>query len=222
MQRTLLFSSVGRTLISAATTLVAALTFLFCFAVHPADAQVFYEYPGAPVVKDSEPAVGPYVSIGDNLLRIGGYGRFNAARDMDAGLELVIDRIHGKSFIGAGGDVKYAIIPANANLPFDWAVNAGIGFITGNDITDLIVPLGTIISRPLELANGSILSPYGGIYVLIIHNSVDTALGTISNTNTDVELRAGASLELKPNMNIFSAFHVGSGSKFYIGVNFKL
>jgi hypothetical protein len=199
-------------------TALAVLAFSFVSA----PAQVYYEYPGAPVVQENQPAAGPYIAVGDNLFRTGGFARFNIVRDMDLGLEVVFDRIHSDWFAGAAGDVKYAIIPANVKLPFDWSLNAGLGFTTGSSITTITIPLGTLVSRPLQLSGGSVLTPYGGLYVLIINTSIDVAGRNVSDTSTDVELRGGIKLDIRERVGAFTALHLGSGNKFYIGFNFKM
>lgn len=203
--------------------LVTATLLLPAVFAPSASAQVFYAYPGAPVVSDTQPAVGPFIAIGDDLFRLSGFGRFNVSSQMDLGLELVFDLIDDDWFAGAGADLKYAIIPAGYEMPFDLSLNAGIGFTAGNDITNILAPIGGIVSRPLELANGKKLTPYGGVYLLIEHFSIDTGRDDDrSKTDTDVELRAGMSLELMDAADIFTAVHIGSGNKFYAGLNFKL
>ncbi|MBI4720156.1 MAG: hypothetical protein HY770_02795 [Chitinivibrionia bacterium] len=188
-----------------------------------AGAQVFYAHPGAPVVTDEQPVIGPYIAIGDDLFRASGFGRFNVMQNMDMGLELVFDLIDDNWFAGAGVDLKYSIVPPDYDMPFDLAANAGLGFTSGHDITTILAPFGAIISRPLELSSGYTLTPYGGVYLLIAHVSVDAGpLGDISDTDTDVELRAGLSLEISGALDVFSAAHLGSGNKVYFGLNFRL
>ena len=187
-----------------------------------ASAQVFYMYPGAPVVPDSAPALGTCLGIGDDMLRINGYGRFNISKNMDMGLELVFDRASKKWRAGAGADLKYAIIPNSEEyvMPFDLAVNGGFGLTSGNDVTFWQIPVGAVISRTFDINEGSTVTPYGGLYVLILHTSVDLgSAGTSSNTDTDVELRMGAAVGITENLNIHATLHVGSGTIFYLGLN---
>ncbi len=205
-------------------TIILTVTALVCMCT-ASSAQVFYEYPGAPVVKENEPVIGSCIGIGDNLFRIDGYARFNVSPDMDFGLELVFDNFHDNWRYGAGGDVKYAIVPNDATMPFDLSLNGGFGFESGSDITTLIFPIGGVISRPLELASGRTLVPYGGIYMLIVHTSIDTnisGVGSTSNTDTDVELRGGMNFNVDDHADLFAALHLGAGTRFYIGINWHL
>jgi hypothetical protein len=199
-----------------------------------ASAQVFYEYPAAPVVRENEPVFGPAIAIGDNLFRINGFARFNISVPFDLGLEIVFDRVTvpdvglGEDDIwrfGAAADVKYLFIPPeDMTMPFDLAFNAGFGYESGGDVTNIIVPVGALISRSLELAPSRLLTPYAGVYLLIFHTSYDIGgdQGDRSNTDTDVELRGGVSVGVTEQADIFAALHLGSGNKFYIGLNWRL
>ena len=195
----------------------------------PTRAQVFYTYPGAPPVKDLEPAVGANLGLGDNLLRIVGYGRFNINKVSDVGIEIVLDNLDGSGRngwrIGAGGDYKYAIVPKENNLPFDLAVNGGFGLETGADFTSILIPLGAIISRGFEIDDGGrLVTPYGGVYMIIAHNSFDSAPGVSSSSKTDVdiELRAGGAVLINKAMSFYATLNVGAGTRFYLGINASL
>lgn len=196
-------------------------------------AQVFYQYPAAPVVPENEPVFGPAIAIGEDLFRINGFARFNISAPMDFGLEIVFDRIDvgprpGDDAVwrfGAAADVKYAFIPAeDMTMPFDLSFDAGFGFESGGEVTNIIVPVGAMISKPVEIAPSRLFTPYAGVYLLILYTSVDLGgtLGDVSDTDTDVELRAGASVSVTDIADIFAAFHVGSGTRFYIGLNWHL
>jgi hypothetical protein len=180
-------------------------------------------------VSDTEPALGFTAGIGDDLLRLVGYGRFNVSEVSDFGLELVLDHwdpsFGGDGWrIGAGADFRYAIIPASTTLPFDLSLDGGLGLQTGNDITSVNIPAGAVISRPLELQNGRILTPYGGLYLVFSHISVDTPPGApdYDDSDFDVELRLGTSLEIAGGVSGFVTAHVGNGERFFLGLNASL
>jgi hypothetical protein len=199
-----------------------------------ASAQVFYQYPAAPVVPENEPVFGPAIGIGEDLFRINGFARFNISTPMDLGLEIVFDRIDTSSDydqndgvwrFGAAADVKYAFIPPDdMTMPFDLSFNAGFGFESGGDITNIIIPIGAMISKPVEIAPSRLFTPYAGVYLLIIHTSVDLGgtFGDVSDTDTDVELRGGASVSVTEIADIFAALHFGYGTRFYVGLNWHL
>lgn len=207
------------------SVLAAAVLFLLNT---PSYAQVYHLFPGAPVVSAGEVEVGPYLSIGDNLVRMGGFARFNLNKHIDVGLEGILDNSHDNWRAGAGADLKYLVAPTSFSLPFELALNGGIGFDSGNHVTNILFPLGALASRTLILAQGRELTPYGGIYVVIYHISSSITVpgfGVIpdrkidfDDTDTDVELRMGASFRFMPRTYAFAALHLGMGNRFYIGI----
>lgn len=195
----------------------------------PAHAQVFYLYPGAPPVGDTEPALGTTLGFGDDIVRIVGYGRFNVSELSDLGIEVVLDRwdpgfADDAWRFGLGADYRYAIVPGGTDLPFDLSLDGGFGFQSGDDITNFHIPLGGVISRPLELQNGRILVPYGGLYLVFSHVSVNTPPGIPDHDDSelDVELRLGTSIELGAGMAGFVNIHIGDNELFFLGVNASL
>lgn len=194
-----------------------------------AGAQVYYMYPGAPPVTRNEPALGVTVGIGDDLLRLLGYGRFNVNSRSDLGFEFVADNTDtfepDVMRFGLGVDYKYAIVPTETTLPFDLALNAGFGFQSGGDMTNFNVPVGGLLSRPLELRNESVLVPYGGVYILIMYSSWDLPAGFVgddSDWDLEVELRGGAGYQLTKKTLAYASLFLGAGTKFYLGLNFLL
>jgi hypothetical protein len=195
-----------------------------------AGAQVFYMYPGAPPVKADQPAAGVNIGFGDNLFRTLGYGRFNVNSASDIGIELVFDNTDtavetDKWRIGLAADYKYAIIPDSTDMPFDLSVNGGFGFQSGGDMKNILIPVGGLISGPLELSNGQVLVPYGGVYVLIAYSTWDLPLGATGDTSkwdTDVELRGGAAYHINKTAAAYASLFIGAGTKFYVGINFLL
>jgi hypothetical protein len=195
---------------------------LIAVAPRLARAQVYYLYPGAPAVTRDDAALGGTVGFGDHLVRLLGYGRFNINPVADLGLEVVLDETGGKWRVGAGADVKYGIVPEGKTMPFDLSLDAGIGFQTGGDVTNLDVPVGGLVSRPLQLDNGRVVVPYGGLYLVFRHASWDLPPGVPgddSNTDLDVELRLGASISVFTNGDAFVNIHIGEDFMFFLGYN---
>lgn len=184
-----------------------------------ARAQVFYSYPGAPPVKADQPAIGATVGFGDDVVRLLGFGRFEISRVADLGLEFVLDNADypGDNVWRVGGafDIKYAIIPESTEMPFDLSLQGGLGLQSGGDVTNIRVPAGAMISRPLDIGNGRAVVPYGGVYVVLDHVSVDSA----SDTDLDVELRLGGSVNVFRSGSAFAALHFGNGTIFFLGFN---
>ena len=187
--------------------------------------QVYHQYPGAPVVGDTQPATGAAVAFGDNLLRLAGYGRFNASEVSDFGLEIVLDHLDSNGWrIGAAANYKHAIIPTDHNLAFDLSVTGGLGIETGADITNVDIPVGAIFSRPLQLKDNRLMVPFAALYLVYSHVSIDMppGAGDSSEDNLDLELRLGSSMEITRGISAFASAHFGGTGLFALGINASL
>jgi len=201
-----------------------------------AAAQVYYIYPSAPPVKADQPAVGADVGFGDNefgydLFRIVGHGRFNVMSTSDLGIELIFDNtdtpVEADAWRwGLGVDYRIAIVPKDStSMPFDLALNAGFAYQNGGDLWNLRFPVGALVSRTSELKGGRRLVPYGGVYVLFDYASWNWPAGVSgddSDFSVDVELRAGAGLEINESSMAYVSLFLGSGTKIFLGINFVL
>jgi hypothetical protein len=199
------------------------------FLAPTAGAQVFYAYPGAPPVKKDQPAVGATIGFGDDLFRMLGYGRFNVSEVSDLGIEIVVDNtdvLGGDVWRGGlAADFKYAIVPKETTMPFDLSVDAGLGYEWGGSMNNFEIPIGGMVSRPLELRGGGVIVPYGGVYILIRYTSIDLPAGVPGDDDdwdVDVELRGGTGYRINQASMAFATLHLGAGTKFYLGVNFLL
>jgi len=199
----------------AATTSVAA------------NAQVFYLYPEAPPVGDTQPATGGGLGIAGDQLRFLGFGRFNVSPGMDLGVEVVLDRLSGSGpggnsswRFGLGGDVKRAIIPSDRPLPFDLAVQAGFGFQTGGNLTSFDLPVGAVASRPVRMDNGREFVPYAALYLVVRRVSFDLpAPFDVSDTDLDIDLRLGSSFQLFDSGDAFVTLNISSDVMVFFGFN---
>ena len=209
------------------TALATVVTTMLCVA-SVVNAQVYYAYPGAPPVQENAPALGVTLGFGDDLFRAVGFGRFNINNYADLGLELVLDSDDDNFRGGAAVDVKYAIVPRNTTMPFDLSLNSGFGLETGEDITNVNIPIGAMVSDEFELSSNNTLVPYGGVYFMIqyLNWDIDDGPGDRDfdedDWDTDVELRLGTALHFTPGMAAFATLHLGAGDRFYIGLNFLL
>lgn len=191
-----------------------------------ARAQVFYSYPGAKPVTDTSPSLGLVAGFGDNLVRLGGFGRFNISQKSDLGLEAMYNNVKGEDsvddtgFGGAGIDGKYLFFPSRQDMQIDIAANVGAGFLARSGYFNLHMPFGAIASHDFTMNDGRLITPYAGVYFLFDYLKEDAPAGVDdSDTDFDVELRVGASAEIVKRGSLFAALHAGNGTMFFLGFN---
>ena len=123
--------------------LSAILLLILCSSPY---AQVFYQYPDAATVEPGHFDVGTYMSGGEDLFRLGGSGRLGIASYWDVGLEALVENFSGDWRGGAGGDLRYQLLPTTSKLPFDLSADVGFGFSSSSNIKIYQAPLGAIKS----------------------------------------------------------------------------
>jgi len=195
-------------------------------AAGSAHAQVFYSFPGAKPVTDESPSLGLVAGFGDNLVRLGGFGRFNVSSKADLGLEAMFNNVKGEdssddtSYGGGGIDGKYQFFQARQDLQLDMAANVGVGVLARSGFTNIHVPFGALASHDFSLNDGRLIVPYFGLYFIYDHTSFDAPPGADdSNSDFDTEMRIGASAEIVKRGSLFAALHAGNGTMFFIGFN---
>jgi len=194
-------------------------------------AQVFYSMPGARPVPDDSPVLGMALGLGDNLFRLAGFGRFNAARTADVGLEVVYEDLDtgagsdDQHRLGAGADFKKLIVEQNddASRPVDAALQFGAGVLAHSDYTLIKIPVGALVSRTFTVQENRDIIPYAGVYLIMDFVDVDVpGNGDGFDSDLDVEFRVGGSAELSGRTSVFAALHAGNGTLFFLGFSTSL
>ncbi len=192
--------------------------------LNAARAQVFYSMPGARPARDDSPILGLTVGLGEDLFRLVGFGRFNASRSADIGLEITYEDLdtgpgsNDQSRFGGGADFKALVVRQGDNTPVDAAVQLGAGVLARSNYTLIKVPVGALVSRSFALDDNRSTVPYAGVYVVMDFLDIDSrGANSGFNSDVDVELRAGASVDLVDNATFYAAFHVGNGTLFFLG-----
>lgn len=187
-------------------------------------AQVFYQYPDAAIIRAGEFVVGPYLAVGDNeLFRFGLFSRMNATRYFDVGFDILLDSMDGEERFGAAGDLRFDVFPETKAIPFDLSLVTGIGLISNNNVRVFQVPLGGVISSPFELDRGNVIVPYLGVYLLLVDTKIDRGPAPdLSDTDLDVEMRAGLRYSMSAGPDLFVGFHLGRDDLVTAGVSFWL
>ncbi len=191
-----------------------------------ARAQVFYSFPGAKPVSDESPSLGLVAGFGDNVVRLGGFGRFNLSQKSDLGLEAMYHNVKNEvtdddtGYYGAGIDGKWWFFEARQDMQIDIAANLGAGFLTRDDSWDIRVPIGAIASHDFIMNDGRLITPYAGFYLIVDHFRTEGPEGSHnSDTDSDAEIRIGASAEIVKKGSLFAALHAGNGTMFFVGFN---
>lgn len=193
-----------------------------------APAQVFYSAPGARPVSDDSPALGLAVGFGDDLFRLVWFGRFNASRASDLGLEIVYEDLDtgagsdDQHRFGGGADYRHRVVEQNADTPVDVAVQFGAGLLAHDDYTLIKVPLGAMVSRTFAVEETRDVVPYGGVYLIMDFLDSDTPGNDGFDSDLDVEFRVGASVDIVERTAFFAALHAGNGTMFFLGLNASL
>ncbi len=210
--------------VKRAAIVVLAFPVLVLFFPSRVSSQVFYQYPGAPVVKAGEFVTGPYFAIGEHeTFRFGGFGRMNATEYADVGFELLFNVSEGDWAYGAAGDVKFGVLPTTDRFPFDLSVTAGLGAITRDNFRLIQFPVGGIISSPFKLERGNTLVPYLGVYLLIVDTKLERENAPdIKDTDVDVELRGGLRYTLTAGPDLWAAVHLGRDTMVMVGMSLWL
>ena len=209
-------------------TVMAAILFAGMALPAAPRAQVFYAMPGARPVSDASPVLGLALGIGDNLFRLVGLGRFNAAASSDLGLEVAYEDLDtgpgsdGQHRFGAGIDFKHVVVWQQEETPVDVAVQVGAGILAQSHYTLIKIPVGAIASRSFTVEGGREIVPYGGAYLIMDFFDVDAPGNPGWRSDLDVEFRVGGSAEIVDGVAAFAALHAGNGTMFFLGFRASL
>jgi hypothetical protein len=200
--------------------LSAILLLILCSSPY---AQVFYQYPDAATVEPGHFDVGTYISGGEDLFRLGGSGRLGIASYWDVGLEALVENFSGDWRGGAGGDLRYQLLPTTSKLPFDLSADVGFGFSSSSNIKIYQAPLGAIISSPLKTDGGTVITPFLGVYAVYTRTkTTSTGLPDVTQNDVEAMLRGGASIGLTENLEIFGTLQLGPQDLGSLGINYRL
>jgi hypothetical protein len=72
------------------------------------------------------------------------------------------------------------------------------------------------------MEDGDVLTPFLGVYLLIVNVDIDLPQGSFSDTDVDVELRTGLRYTLASDLDLYGSFHLGRDALFALGFVFDL
>lgn len=113
-----------------------------------------------------------------------------------------------------GGSLHYQMMRATADIPFDMVFGVGLGLTAGDNYDVFRVPVGVAIGHRFPLEGKLAVTPF-------VHPrlSIDRVkVGSISNTDTNIDFDIGGSLEINEQMQVRLAATLGNSDA--IGVSF--
>jgi hypothetical protein len=116
-----------------------------------------------------------------------------------------------------GGSFHYQIMNATTDLPFDMVLGAGLGITTANNYSVLRIPVGVAIGHRFPLEGNFAITPFVHPRLSINRSSVDTPLGDINDTESDIEVDLGASFEINSQMQARLAITFGNSESVGLG-----
>jgi hypothetical protein len=122
----------------------------------------------------------------------------------------------GSSQILLGAGVAYQVATVSENLPVDIALTGGLGLSSGGGST-LTIPVGASVGRRFDLDGGFVVTPYLHPQLALTRVSV----GSVSNSDLDLNIDLGANVQINPTMAIRLGFSLGQSDALALGVSLK-
>lgn len=156
-----------------------------------------------------------------------GQARRGLSRDLEGGLQFgLIDPEGGDVGIAIGGDLKFALIDADDDDPFDLAVHARTAFHSYENVSVFQLGSSFVISHPVRLSGGGSLEPYGAVNLRLERISVDVDNSVKDKDYDDTDLEIGAVCGLKWDasnlIDLLAEFVIDDDLGVIVGVNFKI
>jgi hypothetical protein len=111
-----------------------------------------------------------------------------------------------ETLVGIAGDVKYLVLPEDADFPFDMALDFAFGYQHAGDFDLVDFDFGLLGSKNVVTDGGSTLIPYGALMLAIGHGSIDDS----SDTELDVNVRLGLDWPIKSDLDFLTELNLSS------------
>ena len=146
-----------------------------------------------------------------------GLGNQRAQFTMDAGFADP-DAVGADARLILGAGFAYQLLHERQDMPFDMVFASGIGMSFGDNVTTLKVPVGVAIGHRFPIEGKFAITPYVHPRLSIDYISIDTQFGNLSDTELNLDIDLGGSLELNEQMQIRLAALLGDADA--IGISF--
>ena len=117
-----------------------------------------------------------------------------------------------------GGGFAYQMVRERQDQPFDMVFTAGVGGSFGDDVTLIRIPIGVAVGHRFPLEGNFAITPYVHPRLSIDRIPRDTPGGNVSDTELNLDIDIGASLEINSQMQVRLAALLGDGDA--IGLSF--
>ena len=191
-----------------------------------AHAQVFGQFGGAEPLPLNGHLGGAYLRLSGSDLSLLGQLRLSLYPNVDFGFQGGFSRVDvggvNRTSIKLGTDFKTQVAKHSESFPVDLSLGAALGIDTAEDFTVTSIGPTAQLSRRVELSNGQVLVPYGGLSMMFARATA----GGNNATDLSFPLRGGVSYELQPGFVLLSELQLSLSDKvnddllFTIGVNF--
>ncbi|MFL5575616.1 MAG: hypothetical protein ACJ79S_06590 [Gemmatimonadaceae bacterium] len=115
-----------------------------------------------------------------------------------------------------GGQFAHQLARANAQMPFDFLLTAGLNGAFGNDNTVLRVPVGVSVGHRFPLQGGMAITPYVHPRVSIDYCSqcIDDS-GDKGKSDVNLNFDLGANFELTPQFALRASLKLGGSNDLF-------
>jgi hypothetical protein len=117
-----------------------------------------------------------------------------------------------------GGGFAYQMLRERQDMPFDMVFTAGVGGSFGDNVSLIRIPIGVAVGHRFPLEGNFAITPYVHPRLSIDRISFDTPGGNFNDTELNLDIDIGASLEINSQMQVRLAALLGDGDA--IGLSF--
>ena len=190
-------------------------------ACGPAHANIFGQYVPAPPLPVNEHLFGAYLGASDDVVSLLAQLRLSFYPGVDFGFQGGLSRIDfgsdKRTALKLGGDLRFAVLRADAQLPIDLSLGGALGVESGDDYSILSLGPTAVASRTFKVGS-SALSPYAGI--VLQFSSID--VGPLDDTDFSIPLRLGAELAAAPGLRFCGELDLRLGDDFNDDLGFSV
>ncbi len=199
--------------------LVAALSLV---AAPAARAQVFGQYCGAATLPMNGHLFGGYLNASKNVVGLSAQLRLSFYPNVDFGFQGGLSRINypghaDRTVLRLGTDVKFAVAKANDRVPFDLALDGGLGVESGDNYQVIALGPSLVGSRDYGTSERGV-TPFASVGLLF--SNID--VGDNSSTDVSMPLRGGAEWRVAPDVRITGELQLRLGDEFNDDVGFQV